>query len=56
MDHLNKIENQIQELQKLLTGDMMTDMDIRDKIHKLEMQLKKIRPDDSSFECVGCGS
>lgn len=34
----------------------MEDMEIRDKIHNLEMELNGVKPSDSLFECVGCGS
>ena len=50
------MEKQIEELEKQLTGNMLKDMDIRDKIHKLQMKIKGIKPEDSHFECVGCGS
>jgi hypothetical protein len=36
--------------------DMFTDMDIKDKIHNLKMQIEGVRPMDSYIECVGCGS
>ena len=39
-----------------LTGDMFADMETRDEIHNLEMQLKGVKPIDSHFDCVGCGS
>jgi hypothetical protein len=39
-----------------LTGDMFADMETRDEIHNLEMQLKGVKPLDSHFDCVGCGS
>ena len=41
---------------KELTGDMFQDMDIKDKIHNLEMKLKGIKPVNSNIDCVGCGS
>ena len=50
------VEEQIAELNAQLTGDMFTDMDIKDKIHNLDMQLKGVKPTDSHFDCVGCGS
>ena len=50
------LEDQIQDLNNQLTGDMFQDMDIKDKIHNLEMQLKGVKPTDSHFDCVGCGS
>ncbi len=50
------MEKQIEELEKQLTGNMLKDMEIRDKIHKLQMKIKGIKPEDSHFECVGCGS
>ncbi|QDP66161.1 MAG: hypothetical protein GOVbin3661_77 [Prokaryotic dsDNA virus sp.] len=50
------MEKQIEELKKQLSGNMLKDMEIRDKIHKLQMKIKGIKPEDSHFECVGCGS
>lgn len=50
------LEDQIQDLNNQLTGDMFHDMDLKDKIHNLEMQLKGVKPTDSHFDCVGCGS
>ncbi|MCH7410916.1 hypothetical protein MM239_16020 [Belliella sp. DSM 111904] len=50
------LEQKIEELKASLTGDMFQDMDTRDQIHNLEMQLKGVKPMDSHFDCVGCGS
>lgn len=50
------IEKQIEDLKKQLTGNMIADMDIRDQIHNLEMKLKGVKPEDSHFDCIGCGS
>ena len=50
------MEKQIEELKKQLSGNMLKVMEIRDKIHKLQMKIKGIKPEDSHFECVGCGS
>lgn len=50
------IEDQINALEAQLTGDMFSDMDIKDQIHNLQMQLKGVKPMDSHFDCVGCGS
>tara|TARA_B100000519_G_C14042245_1_gene343285 strand:- start:456 stop:608 length:153 start_codon:yes stop_codon:yes gene_type:complete len=50
------MKEQIKELKRQLTGDMVKDMEIRDKIHQLEMKLNNVKPTDSHFECVGCGS
>ncbi len=50
------LESQIKDLESQLTGDMFQDMDIRDKIHNLKMSLEGVRPMNSDFECVGCGS
>jgi len=52
----SETKSQIEELEKKLTGDMLKDMNIRDEIHKLEMADKGIKPEDSHFECFGCGS
>ena len=50
------IQQEIDQLKGQLTGDMFQDMDIKDKIHNLEMKLKGVKPMDSHFDCVGCGS
>lgn len=50
------IQQEIKKLESQLTGNLMQDMDIRDKIHNLKMKLNGTRPMDSSIECVGCGS
>lgn len=53
---VNTLEEQIKALEAQLTGDMFADMDIKDQIHNLQMQLKGVKPMDSHFDCVGCGS
>lgn len=53
---MNNIETQIKELNAQLTGDMFTDMEIKDKIHNLEMKLNGTKPTDSHIDCIGCGS
>ncbi len=50
------LEEAISALKEKLTGNMFADMEIRDEIHNLEMQLKGVKPLDSHFDCVGCGS
>lgn len=50
------LEKEIESLKVSLTGDMFQDMETRDKIHNLEMQLKGVKPMDSHIDCVGCGS
>jgi hypothetical protein len=50
------IEETIKGLENQLTGDMMADMNIKDEIHNLQMQLKGVKPEDSHFDCIGCGS
>lgn len=50
------LAKEIEDLRGQLTGDMFQDMDIKDKIHNLEMKLKGVKPMDSHFDCVGCGS
>jgi len=51
-----ELQQEIDALKAKLTGDMFSDMDIKDKIHNLEMKLKGVRPMDSHIECIGCGS
>lgn len=50
------MKEEIERLEKELTGDMIKDMEIREKIHVLTMQLNGVKPEDSHFHCVGCGS
>ncbi|MDB3906503.1 hypothetical protein N9355_03435 [Crocinitomicaceae bacterium] len=50
------LQEEIDTLKAKLTGDMFQDMDIKDQIHNLEMKLKGVKPMDSHFDCVGCGS
>lgn len=51
-----QLDTQIDELTSQLTGDMFKDMDIKDQIHNLKMKSNGVKPMDSSFDCVGCGS
>ena len=51
-----EIQSKINELKSKLSGDMMSDMEIRDQIHNLEMTLNGVKPEDSHFDCIGCGS
>ncbi len=51
-----QLESEIAALNAKLTGDMFQDMDIKDKIHNLTMKLNGVKPMDSHFDCVGCGS
>jgi hypothetical protein len=51
-----ELQSQIETLRGTLTGNFMEDMEIRDQIHNLEMKLNGVKPSDSHFECVGCGS
>lgn len=50
------LQEEIEALRGKLTGDMFTDMDIKDEIHNLEMKLKGVKPMDSHIDCIGCGS
>jgi len=57
-----QLKTQISELEGQLVGDMFQDMELQEKIYGLKRQLDefeepaKERPDDSQFECIGCGS
>jgi hypothetical protein len=46
----------LDELRDALTGDMIADMNIRNEMHQIEMELNETRPQDSYFECENCGS
>jgi hypothetical protein len=50
------IQEEIDKLKGELTGDMFQDMELKDKIHNLEMKLNGTKPTDSHFDCIGCGS
>lgn len=56
MELAETIQGEIQALEAQLTGDMFQDMDIKDKIHNLQMKLKGVKPMDSHIDCIGCGS
>ena len=50
------LNNEIESLKSRLTGNMLEDMEIRDQIHNLEMKKNGVKPEDSHFDCIGCGS
>lgn len=50
------IQLELDKLKSQLTGDMFQDMELKDEIHNLEMKLNGVKPMDSHFDCVGCGS
>lgn len=51
-----ELQAQIDELKSNLTGNLFEDMEVRDKIHNLEMTLNGVKPTSSEIDCVGCGS
>lgn len=53
---MEKLQQEIAELEAQLTGDMFQDMDLKDKIHNLKMKLNGVKPVDSHIDCIGCGS
>ena len=53
---INTLRERVGELKKELSGNMLQDLEIRDKIHRLEMKLNNVKPTDSHFNCVGCGA
>jgi hypothetical protein len=56
MEQHVQLQAEIDQLKSQLTGDLFSDMDIKDSIHNLEMKLNGVRPMDSHIDCVGCGS
>ena len=56
MEATSNLNNEIESLKSKLTGDMMSDMEIRDQIHNVEMKVNGVKPEDSHFDCIGCGS
>lgn len=55
-DLRNQFLEQIKELESLLTGNMMEDMDIKGQIHNIKMKLEGVKPANSFIDCIGCGS
>ena len=55
MSDLDQLKSEIEELINQLTGNMMEDMEIRDKINNLEMKVKGIKTMDTRIDCIGCG-
>ena len=53
---VNERQKEIEELKNQLKGDMLTDMEIKDKIHNLEMKLNGTKPENTEIDCIGCGS
>ena len=51
-----EIQAKIIALEMTLTGNLMLDMDVKDKIHNLKMQLNGTKPSNTEIDCVGCGS
>jgi hypothetical protein len=47
---------QIEVLKATLVGEMFADMEAKDQIHNLQMELKGVKPEGSEFDCLGCGS
>lgn len=56
MTDKEQIKLEIKEQKELLTGDLFKDMDIKDRIHNLEMKLNGTKPMDTRIDCIGCGS
>jgi hypothetical protein len=56
METTINLETELEALKSKLTGDMFSDMEIKDQIHNLEMQIKGVKPMDSHIDCIGCGS
>jgi hypothetical protein len=52
----NELLEKIEALKASLISEMMADMDAKDQIHNLQMELKGVKPEGSEFDCVGCGS
>jgi len=53
---VDEIKKEIEDLKNKLIGDMLTDMEIKDKIHNLEMKLNGTKPENTEIDCIGCGS
>ena len=53
---MNDTQTEIAALESQLTGDMMRDMEIREKIHKLKMKQTGTTCSIDNPECENCGS
>lgn len=59
---IESLEKELKALEAKLTGDLFQDMEIREEIFLKKKQINALteprpeRPDDSNFECFGCGS
>ncbi len=31
-------------------------LNLKGEVHRIEMKIKNVKPDNSDFECLGCGS
>ena len=57
-----EIQALIEQKESKLTGDMFSDMDLQEEIHGLKRMVKAYdepgpeRPNESYYECEGCGS
>jgi hypothetical protein len=52
-----ELEEEIKNLEASKEGmTFMEKMDVSTKIHNVSMQLNGVKPTDSHFDCVGCGS
>jgi hypothetical protein len=52
----NELLEKIEALKATLIGEMFADMEAKDQIHNLQMELKGVKPEGSEFDCLGCGS
>jgi hypothetical protein len=52
----NELLEKIEVLKASLVGEMFADMEAKDQIHNLQMELKGVKPEGSEFDCMGCGS
>jgi hypothetical protein len=52
----NELLEKIEALKASLVGEMFADMEAKDQIHNLQMELKGVKPEGSEFDCLGCGS
>jgi hypothetical protein len=52
----NELLEKIEALKASLISEMMADMDAKDQIHNLQMELQGVKPQGSEFDCAGCGS
>lgn len=49
-----ELKREIERLKSKISGDMFADMELKDKIHNLEMRLNGTKPMNQEIDCINC--